>query len=498
MSIELNDIVQIDPKVLPVGQSQNTLVGLMLSQNAAIPNGVVLSFTTAEDIGHKLGYDSLEYRQAQVYFRGFTGSTNLPNELLVAFFPTTSTSAYLEGGDLSGMTLTELQSLSGSLAIIVDGINYTADNLVFSSVRSFSDAADYISANMQHAGGDPLIVNFSSGNNGFVISSAKTGSESSVGFAATGTTLAAPLRLTSLTGAVQSLAADNPSPDSIMTAIRHKNQKWATFFCAFDPADLKTPLAQWTDAQNRAVMAILHDTSEAITSQPVGQTWAERIKTLQFNGIFPIYHDPLHAAFVASIPACLDFTATDGRYTFAFRRQTGLAASVNDMRVANILESKGYNFYGDYASSTQAFNFLYPGSVTGEWLWADSYIDQIWLNRAFRAALVNLLINKGNIPYNTTGSAFIENAMQSTINQALAFGAIRPNITLSDEQKQNISAKYGQAAVNALQTRGWFLSVRAEAVAPQARVLRASPPCEFYYVDGQSVQRIHLASIEVQ
>lgn len=491
MSIELNNIVRIDPHVLPVGQSVNTLFALMLSKNPIIPNGTVEAFTSAEQIGKLLGYDTLEYKQAVVYFKGFTGSANLPATLYMAYYPTGNTSAFLEGGDLSGMELDELRTISGDLSISIDGTAHSIANLDLTHVDSFSEAAQVIEQGLG-AGH----VTFSSGTNGLTVTSPTSGNGSSVGYA-TGE-VASFLRLTAIEGAIASPAASSPTPAETLNAIRHKNQTWATFFCAFDPADDKMALAQWVDGTDRSVMGILHDTASNIVTSASGQSWAEKVNAAGLNGVFPVYHDPLHAAFVASIPASLDFTAANGRYNFAFRRQTGLAASVTDLPTALTLEAKGYNFYGDYASETQEFNFLYPGSITGEWLWADSYINQIWMGRQFRAALVNLLLKKGNIPYNITGSALLENALTPAINQAVSFGAIQSGISLSEDQQQAISNAYGKTAVTTVQSRGWFLSVRAEDTKPEVRVKRGSPPMVFYYFDGQSVNRISFPVYEIQ
>ncbi|WP_408872054.1 DUF3383 family protein [Gluconobacter sp. DsW_056] len=49
-----------------------------------------------------------------------------------------------------------------------------------------------------------------------------------------------------------------------------------------------------------------------------------------------------------------------------------------------------------------------------------------------------------------------------------------------------------------LQTRGWYFQPNASTAPAADRVARTSPPCKFWYTDGQSVQSINLASVEVQ
>lgn len=75
------------------------------------------------------------------------------------------------------------------------------------------------------------------------------------------------------------------------------------------------------------------------------------------------------------------------------------------------------------------------GFISGPFLWADSYINQIWLNNALQLALMVLLQSTYSIPYNRQGYALIEAACLDLISAALLFGAIRSGITLSASQR---------------------------------------------------------------
>jgi hypothetical protein len=101
-----------------------------------------------------------------------------------------------------------------------------------------------------------------------------------------------------------------------------------------------------------------------------------------------------------------------------------------------------------------------------------------------------------SIPYNTQGYAQIEAACLDPINAAVNFGAIRAGVTLSASQAAQVNASSGLDIADTIQSRGWYLQVSD--AQPQVRAARASPPCTLWYTDGQSVQAINLASIEVQ
>jgi hypothetical protein len=193
--------------------------------------------------------------------------------------------------------------------------------------------------------------------------------------------------------------------------------------------------------------------------------------------------------------ASLDFGATNGRATAAFKRQSGVAADVTDAAIAANLIANGYNFHGTYATANDAFTWFYPGQITGPFAWVDSYVDQIWLNNSFQLALMSLLATMKSIPYNAAGYAAIRAACLDPIIAALNFGAIRTGVPLSNAQAVEVNTAAGMKIDGTLSTRGWFLQVR-DATA-QVRAARGSPPCNFFYTDGQSVQRINLASVEV-
>jgi hypothetical protein len=74
------------------------------------------------------------------YFGGFTNSSKKPASILFAQYNKNAVGAYLRGGDVSALTLTQLQAISGSLSIVIDGVTKSGSpNL--SAATSFSSAA---------------------------------------------------------------------------------------------------------------------------------------------------------------------------------------------------------------------------------------------------------------------------------------------------------------------------------------------------------------------
>ena len=144
MTIPASNIVSVNPGVIGAGGIPLALNGVFMSQNTLIPTGQVLSFVSAAEVGAYFGPASAEFTLAQVYFLGFDNSTIKPGVVYFAPYNLTARAAWLQGGSLAGMTLVQLQALSGSLTVVVDGYTHTAASINLSSASSFSAAAAMI------------------------------------------------------------------------------------------------------------------------------------------------------------------------------------------------------------------------------------------------------------------------------------------------------------------------------------------------------------------
>ncbi|RUV53786.1 DUF3383 domain-containing protein [Mesorhizobium sp. M7A.F.Ca.MR.228.00.0.0] len=331
----------------------------------------------------------------------------------------------------------------------------------------------------------PLAVSYDSVSGAFVITSGVAGEASSSAFA-TGT-VSDDLFLTQATGATLSQGADGTTPAAFMAAITELTQNWATFMSIFDPdggsgSAQKQAFAQWVNDTNKRYAYIAWDTDITPTeSGEATSSFGNIVSSANLDGTCAIYQPaggsttPAQiAAFICGAAASIDFEQTNGRITFAFRGQDGLVAGVTSATVANNLFANGYNFYGAYATAAQQFLEFQNGSVSGEFEWLDSYINQVWLNNQLQLALMELLQNINSVPYNAAGYELIKAACLDPINQAVNFGAIRAGVTLSALQIAQINSAAGLKASDTLQLQGWYLQVKD--ATPQVRQARRSPP----------------------
>lgn len=345
-------------------------------------------------------------------------------------------------------------------------------------------------------------VQYDSVSGAFFIYSGSTGSGSTMTFGSGA--LATNLLLTQVTGAVLSQGAGTTTPSAFMTALTQVTQNWATFTTAFNPDASgnanKLLFATWTGQQNNRYSYVCWDTDASPTvSVPATSSLGFLIAQLSLSGICLVY-DPnfegLALAVMGSV-AQLNFAQTNGRATLAFDVYAGLIATVTNQQIGANLLANGYNFLGAYGTANQGFVFFYNGQVSGPFLWMDSYVNQIWMNSQFQLALLQLLIAIGSIPYNTAGNSLIQSALATPITAAVNFGAIRVGVVLSSAEISQINNVAGiPTAAQTVSNQGWYLQVLP--ASPAVRAARGSPPCNFWYADGQSIQQLTLSSLEVQ
>lgn len=500
-SIPASAIVSVIPSVISAGGSALDLIGLCLTENTRVPIGQVLSFPTQPAVADYFGPTSVQAEQATDYFGGFQGSTVLPGAMLFAQCNLAAVPGYLRGGDISSLTLAELQAFSGTLTITFAGTALTSATINLSAATSFSNAATIILAGFT----SPAFgVTFDSVSGAFVFTSTATGAAETIVFA-TGT-LAADLALTQATGAILSQgAAAVTSPSAFMGGIVDQTTNWATFFTDFDPDAgignaLKFEFAQWAGSTGNRYAYLCEDSDITPTESTNAPTsLGQLIKASNISGVAPIWVPSIpfgQAAFASGAIASIDFEATNGETTLAFKSQSGLPATVTSQTVSENLMANGYNFYGAYATANDQFIFFYPGSISGPFSWIDAYVGQIWLNNALQLALMELLTTVKSIPYTPAGYGLVAAAMQDPINAALNFGLISPNVVLSAAQIAEVNNEAGTSVANVLQSQGWFLQIQPATA--QTRGARQSPVIIFWYCQGGSIQKINVSSIEVQ
>jgi hypothetical protein len=490
------------PNVLAAGGNGLALVGLFLTTNARVPIGSVPSFTSPTTVGNYFGTSSAEYTAATTYFGGFDTSNIKPGSLMFAQYNTAAVAGYLRGGNVgTSMTLAQLQALAAAtLTITTAGTPLTSSGINLSAASSFSNAATIIQAAFTTP---PFAVTYDSIAGAFVFTNTATGATSTQAYATSGGTLHTSLMLTAATGAVLSQGAAIAAPAAFMNGIVALTTNWATFCSLFNP-DVsgnanKLLFAQWNGTQGSKYMYVCSDGDTTPTTQyPATASLGYLLSATQNNvsGTALLYDPSITLApFLCGLVASIDYTQTNGNINPTYKTLSGLAATVTTQSVISYLEQNGYNCMVASSTAAQGFTFFWNGQISGQWLWIQPYVNQIWMNSSFQLDLMTLLTQMKSIPYNKTGSGMIQTALMNTIGLALNFGAIQPGVTLSTSQAANVNNAAGTKIDDILHTRGWYLQVLD--AAPTSRQARSTPPCNFWYTDGGSVQKISLTSVDL-
>jgi hypothetical protein len=183
--------VNVVPSVLAAGGSAVAANAVVLTPSNRVPIGSVYSFSSGSAVTSFFGTGSAEdviangaTGKGSGYFGGFTNANDLPGQLMFAQYNAAAVSAYLWGGNAgTALTLAQLQALSGTLSITIDGI-VKSGSVNLSTATSFTNAAEIIANGLGLAGVAIGTVTGSIG--GTATTSTTTGTTLTLGALATG------------------------------------------------------------------------------------------------------------------------------------------------------------------------------------------------------------------------------------------------------------------------------------------------------------------------
>lgn len=493
-SIPISQVVTINPAVIGTGGNPLSLNGVFVGLNADIPvqKEQAFAFVSADDVADYFGDSSTEAALAANYFLGFNNSQKKPQTMIFTPFVVTSRAAWVRGTSLNGMLLADAKDIEGNFSVSVNGTVYSANTIDLSSATSFTDIASTIQTAISLPA-ETAVISWDSAFACFRITTVATGADQVI-LAPTGTVADA----FGLSAGTVSLGAANETATACMDRIKGNSLNWGSFtFIDASMESSREELAVWASNQSRRYLFVGWDssvTAEVRDSVCFGNTVASQ----KIDATMPVYNAPNHAAFVMGSFASVDWDAVDGRITPAFKSQSGLAVSCTTLAVAEALLANGYSYYGAYAASGDGntFNFLYNGQLPGsDFKWADSFMNQVFLNSQLQLSIATQLTSVRSLPYNEEGYSKLRLACMDPINQALRNGTIQRGVSVSETQRAALISDVGFDISTDLYTEGYYLKI--EDATAQVRGQRKSPPMTLYYMDGGSIQQVTLGSIVI-
>lgn len=502
MTIAASNIVKIEPRVIGAGRSELELNGLLITpvdrttEQLAFPSGL-MEFTSAAAVGEVFGTTSPTYMFATQYFNGYVNKFSSPKALFVAAWAKAAQAGYvLSAPSLS--TPAQLTAITaGKMSFTVDGAKKTVSGINLAGATSMAQVCTLVAT-----GAIGWTLTYNGASQRFMLKSATTGAESSVvmdKLADDGTNLAYALGLMPSQGALTSAGVAAESASDVIARVLEHSQNWVTFTFSepSDAADGKSTIGEtasnWA-AQNYGFVYVGYSDNEALATTESNTDIISKM-AVNDNTAF-VYGDTKYAAFLMGSIASVDWNRENGAITYAFKSGVGLAATVTTEVMANFLENRNANFYGNYATRNAEFDFFYPGRLlNSNYVFIDPLINSIWLNNALQIAIMNGLTVAPRVPYTDGGYARIHSWMMDPINRARTNGTIEAGVNLSDAQKAEVMAEAGMDISEELFTAGYFLQIIDPGA--QARVNRETPVISLWYTYGGAVQRITVASTAI-
>lgn len=461
--------------------------GLLLTKNALClyPD---MTFASANAVGNYFGMDSDEYKAAAKYFQSYDNSFKKPANLKFGKRIDAALAGSLIGGGASA--LATLKTITaGTFKIAVNGTDVTVSSLDLSACASMSAVATALQTKITGTS-----VAYNSNLNAFVVTSSTTGATSSVAPAveiSTGTT-AALLGLTEAKGATAIAGSAALSESENMAAIAAADGNWVSFTTLYAATKAEIlALAEWNGEQKVEYIFVPYTDTAADAVPSNATNIPNSLLDLDVEGTVLVFGNVYHAVLVMAIGASIDWNRYNGLPSFAFRTQSGLAASVTDETTAENLLALKTNYYGRYASRVEDFTFLYNGAmIGGTFGFVDAYIGNVWLRNALQNAILNGLQQVPRTPYNVDGYNQIRAWCADPINRGINNGAIQKGVKLSEAQKAQLYAEIGIDVADDIYTDGYYLVV--EDPGAQARANRESPVCGLWYTYGGQINKVEL------
>jgi hypothetical protein len=328
----------------------------------------------------------------------------------------------------------------------------------------------------------------------FEIDGPSTGADETITYASG--TVATLLNLTQDAGAVLSQGSAALTQTQNMAMIKEQTQNWVSFTTLYtaDQAE-HLGLSAWASSQGIEYLYVGWTAEAALLVQGSTTTIADKIKAAEYGATALVYDNVNIATFVLGSIASVNWERYQGTINYAFKKVDGVAASVTDQTDADLLNTKGVSYMGNFATRNDDFTFFYDAKMFGDYGYIDAFVNTVWLKNVMQVSIMNGLTSNGRVPYNERGYALIRAWLQDPINRALNNGTIDPGVSMSESQKAQVYNETGKDLSTELFTKGYAILV--EDAGASVRVGRQSPNISVYYTYGGSINHIEVASTAI-
>lgn len=464
MSIALKRYVAIVSAVgagVNVGDRQ--LIGRFFDDNALIPTGSHVEFTSIDDVLAYFGSASEEYARALFYFGWVSKSVTAPKLISFARWNSAASAPQIFGAP-GPQSLTSWNAINaGAFSLTLGGVTHVISGLDFTAAGSLAAVAAIIQTALHLQAGSMWTassVTYDAVRGSFNLTGGDVGSANVIVAAGGGgSDIAGQLGWLSVS-TILSFGAAQQSITDVLSESASADNNFGTFafLATLDQAQI-VEAATWNKAQNVEFMYSVPCTS--------ANAAALSAAVLSIGGA-TLTLAPITTEFPEQIPmmieAATDYTSRNSTQNYMFNSFPGLTPSVTTDADADTYDALRVNYYGQTQTAGQFIQFYQRGYMMGlgsDPLDQNTYANEQWLKDAAGAALMTLLLSLNKVSANSAGRSQLLNILQGVIAQALFNGTISVGKQLTDTQKLFITNATGDpTAWKQVQNLGYWVDVR--------------------------------------
>ena len=456
--------------------AQRQFILRLITQNSALPPGIVAEFTTPEAVGTYFTTDSEEYKRAQAYFSFLSKSVKSPTRISFARWVNSDIAPMVVGDSLPKTMAAFRAVTNGTINFVVEGESHPVGSINLAAATDFAAVTNLVQTAITEYGTTNSIpqlqtatVSFNAVTNQFVFTGGVTGSGViSVGTFAGGTDLGVILGWNT-SGAV---AVAGQSADSADVAVQ-KSSDVSNNFGSFAFVTPSTPL---TDEQIEAIAAWNHSQNNMyIYCLPVTLgNMAARYELLKgYSGTAMSVINPNANDYTeqspAEILAATDYTTVNATQNYMYYVFSNRQATVKDDTTADAADAVRANYIGATQSAGQQLAFYQRGLLCGgpqDAVDMNTYANEMWLKATITAQLLTLFINIPVVSADTEGKATCLAVIQGVINTAKINGVIAQGKDITPVQQQYITQLTGdETAWRQVSTLGYWIDIEIKSEA---------------------------------
>ena len=457
------------------------LIGRLFTDNALLPPGTYLEFSSASAVGTYFGTSSEEYARAQFYFSFISKSITSIDKISFARWVPTAVAPLIFGyaDPASPQALSDYTSIStGSFGLTIGGVTENFTGVDFTSAASLADVAAVLETAVQTGTGTVFTsatVEYDATAGAFNFTGGETGSAAITPLAGTSGTDVSQLigwlpaatfsEGTKTTGSIVCAGSDVETVTEVLTASASDSDNFGSFLFMPETAltlEENIEAAEWNDVENVKYIFTVQVSSAnasawADTSTGLGEIGGCCL-TLQASGVTDEYPEMLPMMILAAT----DYSRVNSTQNYMYQQVAGLTPSVTDDSTADSMDALRINYYGQTQQAGQKESFYQRGYMMGistDPLFMNTYANEIWFKDAMLVELMNLLLALNKISANATGIAQLNSASQTPITNAINNGTFSLGKTLTSTQKAYITQVTGSdTAYQQVQNNGYWLN----------------------------------------